>query len=74
MSTATLTADVKTGQEVVLPERGPSELTEPKFTAAQIEAECPPRLQAVGRGSPRRRRTGGTCICPTEEIADDRLF
>jgi hypothetical protein len=48
MSTASAPAHVQTGQEIGLPERGQSELTEPKFTAAQIEAECPPCLQQIG--------------------------
>jgi hypothetical protein len=48
MSTANATAHVQTGQEVVLPERGPSELTEPKFTAEQIEKDCPDQLQQLG--------------------------
>lgn len=49
MSNVNTMADVQTGQEVVLPERGLSELTEPKFTATQIENDCPARLQQIGR-------------------------
>jgi hypothetical protein len=48
MSTANAPANVQSGQKAVLPEHGQSELTEPKFTAAQIEAECPPLLQQIG--------------------------
>ena len=47
MSTANARADVQTGREVVLPEHGQSELTEPKFTATQIEKNCPARLQQI---------------------------
>jgi hypothetical protein len=39
----------RTGQEVVLSEHLPSELTDPKFTAAQIESDCPPRLQDLAK-------------------------
>jgi hypothetical protein len=49
MSTANIITDVQTGQEVVLPEHGQSELTEPKFTATQIEKNCPARLQQIGK-------------------------
>src|ERR1700716_2534115 len=49
MSTANATADVQTGHGVILPERTPSELTEPKFTAAQIEEDCPVMLQDLGK-------------------------
>jgi hypothetical protein len=49
MSTANAQADVQTGQKVVLPEHGQSELTEPKFTATQIENDCPARLQQIGK-------------------------
>jgi hypothetical protein len=47
MSTANARAEVQTGREVVLPEHGQSELTEPKFTATQIEKNCPARLQQI---------------------------
>ena len=48
MSTANAPADVQTAQQVVLPKQV-SELTEPKFTATQIEEDCPARLQQIGR-------------------------
>ena len=49
MSTVNAMADVQTGQEVVLPERMPSEQTEPKFTADQVEKKCPDRLRQIGK-------------------------
>jgi len=49
MSTVNIMADVQTGQAVALPERQLSELTEPKFTATQIENDCPSRLTQIGR-------------------------
>lgn len=47
MSTANVPADIQTGREAVLSERGQSELTKPKFTAAQIQEDCPARLQQI---------------------------
>jgi hypothetical protein len=49
MSTVNAIADVQPGQEVALPERGPSELTGSKFTAEQIEKDCPAMLQDLGK-------------------------
>jgi hypothetical protein len=39
----------QTGLEVVLSEHLPSELTDPKFTAAQIDTDCPPQLQDLAK-------------------------
>ena len=49
MSTVKAIADVQPGQEIVLHERGLSELTGPKFTAEQIQMACPARLQDIAR-------------------------
>ena len=41
--------DAQTPQKVIVPERMPSEPTTPKFTAAEVEKDCPVRLQQIGR-------------------------
>jgi hypothetical protein len=68
MSTGNAMADVQTGQEVVLPERMPAELTEPKFTAAQIENDCPVRLQDLAK----RITEGLEKVCEQKKLADDQ--
>jgi hypothetical protein len=70
MSTVNAMAGVQTGQGVVLPERIPSELTEPKFTAAQIKKECPARLQQIGREIAERLKKAHK----QKEIADNHLI
>jgi hypothetical protein len=49
MSPANAMAGVQTGHEVVLPERMPSVLTEPKYTAKQIEKDCPAQLHDLAK-------------------------
>jgi hypothetical protein len=49
MSISNATADIQTGREVVLSAQQPSELTGPKYTAVQIENDCPARLQQIAR-------------------------
>ena len=49
MSTLNAIADAQLGQEVVLHESRPSELTGTKFTAEQIQTDCPARLQKIAR-------------------------
>src|ERR1700730_15263813 len=47
MSTVSTTQNCQTPAKS--PERMPSELAKPKLTAANIEANCPVRLQEIGR-------------------------
>ena len=49
MSTVNAMADVQTGEEGALPESMSPELTSPKFTAADIEQDCPAHLQQMGK-------------------------
>jgi hypothetical protein len=49
MSISNASADIQTGREVVLSAQQPSELTGPKYTAAQIANDCPARLQQIAR-------------------------
>jgi hypothetical protein len=47
MSISNATAHIQPGREVVLSAHQPSELTGPKFTAADIEKDCPVRLREI---------------------------
>jgi hypothetical protein len=49
MSISDATPDIQTGRGVVLSAQQPSELTGPKYTAAQIANDCPARLQQIAR-------------------------
>ena len=46
---ANTTISAETSPKIILLEPTPPRQTEPKFTAAQVEMECPARLQQIGR-------------------------
>jgi hypothetical protein len=60
----------QTGQEVVLSERLPSELPDPKFTAAQIEKDCPARLHDLAK----EITEGLEKVYEQEKLADDQVI
>jgi hypothetical protein len=49
MSTVNATTTPQPSPKIVLPERMPPQRSEHKFTAADIEKDCPPRLREIGR-------------------------
>jgi hypothetical protein len=70
MSTANAPADIQTSREAVLSEQGQSELTKPKFTAAQIQEDCPARLQQIAREITERQKKAQK----QAELAADHLI
>jgi hypothetical protein len=70
MSTVNAMAGVQTGQEVVLLERMPSVLTEPKYTAEQIKKDCPAQLHDLAK----EITEGLGKFCEHEKLADDQVI
>jgi hypothetical protein len=76
MSTVNTMADVQTGREVVSSDSLPSELTEPKFTAQQIETDCPDVLKRIGKEITARIKKAGKQIeqAQNHSISVDKLI